>query len=476
MRPLILALVTVVTKSLVVPFSTTTPQRSRGVLLAGEPGEVLKADENEVLLGELIFSSRDPRVEIAQSPDAYDEAFCKFVLGKAEDSDDMEERIALKSLVDMIKGVQEALADEVREQQRLKDVPVEIGEDAVLRSKDEVLALAQSLTAPQATEAKLKVQEQKEERSEAGLSGSALVTYENLLDELKKADSPQGLASLVEANFDKCDYSFLNLATSRKASGDAQAAEIINAVNTAAASNLKKATTRLQSVLKAGTPERMFSKIIELAAIGAVDRAFLELLDANRQQAEKAGAKDAAALMKRLADRGKDELDKNYEPEKKLLRALLRTDPTDVDAREALIRRAFEPKDAIALGFDGAATQGGPDVAPPAFISACQTFIETFGNLDDLPDAQTSMSLADRVRSIADEAQQIAEDLFGESMSPREQQDAVWNDDTTSVFDLEAAEMAAESQGDRRPWQDDSYDDMLPPGFDAGGVRKIGGG
>ena len=97
--------------------------------------------------------------------------------------------------------------------------------------------------------------------------------------------------------------------------------------------------------------------------------------------------------------------------------------------------------------------------------------IEGFGNIDD-----NGTPLAERVRSIAALAETIANEIFGECNTPQELQDRMWNEGTTSVFDLEAVEMAAEAQNERMPWQDDRYDDMLPPGFDHAGVKKIGGG
>ena len=447
--------------------------------------DIKAADDNEILLGELIFSSRDPRLEVAQEPEAYDDKFCDFVTAKAEASDDLEERVALKSLAETIKAVRAQIAkneEEAKKASQKTDVEEEKTARGAIPSNAEILRSAQSTVAFGASatkEEKRQAQILADEKSEAGLSGAALETYDVLLrDLLHKSEDADILASAIEANFDSCDLNLLNLATSRKNGGDERAGRVLEAVNAATVQKLQMATQRLGSVLKAGAPEKMFAKIIELATVGAVDRAFLELLDANRQQALNAGATEAALLMKRLGDRAKDELDKKYaeEPEKKLLRALLRCGD-DAKARELLLRKAFEPKEKLELNFDGEATKGGPDVAPPAFIAACQTLIKDFGNIDDVKSEQFSGSLSERLLAIADQAEQIAVSIFGESMTPKEQQDQVWNEGTTSVFDLEAAEMAAETQGDRMPWQDDSYDDMLPPGFDkASGIKRVGGG
>ena len=103
--------------------------------------------------------------------------------------------------------------------------------------------------------------------------------------------------------------------------------------------------------MQQGSPEKMFAKIQELAIINQIDAPLVELLDANRQQALAAGAAGAGAaeLMKNLANRCRDEMDKRIAkdaPEKRLLRALLRTD--DDETKKAILQRAFEPKEGLA--------------------------------------------------------------------------------------------------------------------------------
>ena len=208
-------------------------------------------------------------------------------------------------------------------------------------------------------------------------------------------------------------------------------------------------------------------------------------LDANRQQALAAGAAGAGAaeLMKNLANRCRDEMDKRIAkdaPEKRLLRALLRTD--DDETKKTILQRAFEPKEGLALSFgedygkDAAKkTQEGPEVDPTKFIAACQQLIADFGNIDD-----NGEPLMVRINAIAAIAETVATELYGDVTSAREQQDLMWNEATTSVFDLEAAELAAEQKGETMPWHNDAYDGKLPDGFtaDQAGqyIKKVGGG
>merc|ERR1719258_283302 len=188
-----------------------------------------------------------------------------------------------------------------------------------------------------------------------------------------------------------------------------------------------------------GSPEKMFAKIQELAIINQIDAPLVELLDANRQQALAAGAAGAGAaeLMKNLANRCRDEMDKRIAkdaPEKRLLRALLRTD--DDETKKTILQRAFEPKEGLALSFvedygkDAAKkTQEGPEVDPTKFIAACQQLIADFGNIDD-----NGEPLMVRINQIAAIAETVATELYGDVTSAREQQDLMWNEATTSVL------------------------------------------
>ena len=54
---------------------------------------------------QLVFSSMDPKLEIARNIEFYDEDFVAWVNAKADKSDDLEERAALKSLSEIIDEV-----------------------------------------------------------------------------------------------------------------------------------------------------------------------------------------------------------------------------------------------------------------------------------------------------------------------------------------------------------------------------------
>ena len=455
--------------------------------------------DHDVLLGELIFSSRDPREDVASAPELYTEDFLKFVSDKAEDSDDMEEREGLKSLVDMIRATLaavEKMQKEAEEAQARIEAEVEAeAERAAALARGEVVVDTEQVLGAAAVAsgieqyAEMAREARSEGPGEAGLYGDALRTYDALLSEFVQAEAKGELAAAVEGAFERCDYSLLALATERRDAGDRPDTQALNAVieavNALSAKRLEQAAARLGTVMQQGSPEKMFAKIQELAIINQIDAPLVELLDANRQQALAAGAAGAGAaeLMKNLANRCRDEMDKRIAkdaPEKRLLRALLRTD--DDETKKTILQRAFEPKEGLALSFgedygkDAAKkTQEGPEVDPTKFIAACQQLIADFGNIDD-----NGEPLMVRINAIAAIAETVATELYGDVTSAREQQDLMWNEATTSVFDLEAAELAAEQKGETMPWHNDAYDGKLPDGFtaDQAGqyIKKVGGG
>jgi hypothetical protein len=112
-----------------------------------------------------------------------------------------------------------------------------------------------------------------------------------------------------------------------------------------------------------------------------------------------------------------------------------------------------------------------PDVPPPDFINACKAVMLNFGNLEYDNDRG---DLASRIKQIAAEAEVVATRIYGQGMSLRDQQDRAWKDQTTSIFDLEKMELAAEARGESAPWTNPDAGDDILPGFDKGRM-KVGG-
>ena len=160
--------------------------------------------DHDVLLGELIFSSRDPREDVASAPELYTEDFLKFVSDKAEDSDDMEEREGLKSLVDMIRStlaIVEKMTKEAEEAQARIEAEVEAeAERAKALARGEVVVDTEQVLGAAAVAsgieqyAEMAREARSEGPGEAGLYGDALRTYDALLSELVQAEAKGELA------------------------------------------------------------------------------------------------------------------------------------------------------------------------------------------------------------------------------------------------------------------------------------------
>jgi hypothetical protein len=115
-----------------------------------------------------------------------------------------------------------------------------------------------------------------------------------------------------------------------------------------------------------------------------------------------------------------------------------------------------------------------PEVPPPDFINACKAVLLNFGNLGT--DGDDRGDLASRIKKIAAEAEVVATRIYGKGMTLREQQDRMWEQATTSIFDLERMEIEAERMGDQAPWTNpNADDDTFIPGFDKDGRMQIGG-
>lgn len=186
----------------------------------------------------------------------------------------------------------------------------------------------------------------------------------------------------------------------------------------------------------------------------------------------------------KLRQRAADEKDKTASSKEiRLLRKLLRTD--DPKQREAILEDAFTPKAALLVpgtaenaqkAVDGEVPDQAkpmPEVPPPDFINACKAVLLNFGNLGSSDDDRGD--LASRIKQLASEAEVVTTRIYGQGMTLREQQDRMWKDQTTSIFDLETMEIEAERMGGRAPWTNEEQGDDILPGFDASGRMQIGG-
>lgn len=454
------------------------------------------SDLYEMLLGEIVFSTNDPRLDIVEKKErTMDPDFMAWLTRKVEGSADPEEKVALRDLLEMIEDTKAKMeaSERLREREerekaekeeaRLKDAEIQAAEGAEMSDTDVLRKAVEVDNAEIGRGKEFQEEAKKKTFYESEITPEIRASYESLLAKLlppyKPGDTPK---SVVYANYDQCDAQLLKVLTERVEGGDADSQTVLDAISAEQNSRIAQATERLRTVLEAGDPMRMEGKIVKLAREGGLDEAFLLLLEVNRDQARAAGATGPADLMERLRKRSLEEKDKLTEAKPvRLLRKLLRTE--DKEAREEILTEAFTPKDVLivpgspenaARAMDGETPEEEkpmPEVPPPEFINTCKAVLLNFGNLDD---GRNEGDLSDKIKIIASEAEVVATRIYGKGMSPKEQQDRAWKDQTTSIFDLETLEIEAERMGENAPWTNPDNDDILP-GFDLDGRMKIGG-
>jgi hypothetical protein len=313
-------------------------------------------DQFEIFLGDLVFSTNDPRVDIMNHYErATDDKFVSWMEKKAEDSNDPEERLALKDLYEMIVDIKKRvelskLADErkAKEAESKEQERIELAEkDAEAgrqMSNADILKKAATIGSVQSSE-KSDTEAEKKTFLLEDLTPEIRMSYEDTLKKLlppyKAGETPR---SIVATNYEQFDAQFVKVLTERVTNGDEESSALLEALAEEQSKRIEAATETLKSVLSMGEPMKMEGAIVKLAREGKLDEAFLLLLEANETQARAAGAMGPAELMKKLRLRAADEKDKQVSSkELRLIRKLLRTD--DAIEREKMLEDAFTPRE-----------------------------------------------------------------------------------------------------------------------------------
>lgn len=471
------------------------------LMSTSDESEINMNDAYEVFLGDLVFSTNDPRLDIIDNYDrATDPKFIDWMGRKVDRSTDPEERLALKDLLDMIvdtkkkQELSQMAADRIAkeaadaEKARIAQAEADAEKGRQLSNAD-VLRRAQAIdSATQiSAEDRAEVASKKKSFYEQELTPEIRMSYDDTLKQLlppyKPGESP---TSIVRTNYDRFDAQFVKVLNERvEMNGDMDSAALLEALAIEQGRRIGAATENLKAVLSMGEPMKMEGMLVRMARDGKLDESFLLLLEANETQARDAGANGPAELMKRLRMRAIEEKDKQASTKEiALIRKLLRA--PDSATRESILEDAFTPRESLlvagtaenaAKAMDGETPEQAkpmPDVPPPDFINACKAVMLNFGNLE-YDDERGD--LASRIKQIASEAEVVATRIYGQGMSLRDQQDKAWKEQTTSIFDLEKMELELATRGESAPWANpNGDDDMLLPGFDAQGKMKIGGG
>ena len=448
----------------------------------------------EIFLAELVFSPNDPRLDIVER---YDQAtspnFLSWLSNRIQTSKDIEEKVALKDLHEIILDVQQKMQiSQLAEERKKKEeeaLQVEIdddniGQEQTLSNADILKKAAQlggAVSTSTSTVAELEVEQGKKKKTfleDEDVAPEIKMSYSKLIQELMPPYK-SSVQQVVLERYNQCDAQLLKILAEMNT---AESKAVLEAIALEQQKRIAVATEKLKTILAAREPMRMEGVVVKMARDGGIDEPLLLLLEANANQAEAAGALGPAQLMRRLRFRAMEEKDKLVKSkEVALLRKLLRTN--DAKQREQILEDAFTPREHLLVAgtadnamkvMDGEIPEQEkpkPDVPPPDFINACKAVMINFGNLG----TEEEGDLLSRIRQIASEAEAIATRIYGKGMTPQEQQDRAWKERTTSIFDLEAMEIDAERRGETAPWGNPNMDDILP-GFDKDGRMSIGGG
>lgn len=326
-----------------------------------EPSNTEMEQAYEMFLGQLVFSTNDPRIDIMDNYDlCVDPKWISWLENKINNTRDVEEKMALKDLSDMIidvkkrvelsQAAEERKAQEAEEAEKNRIAAAEADmEKGRAMSGTDVLRKA-AVVDNAGVDNMVKEQEGEQKKKtfyESELTPEIRMSYEDMCSKVLPPYKPGDSAASVVFNFyDQFDAQFIKVLNERAENGDTGSQEVLSALAIEQQKRVNAATEALREVLSKGDPMRMEGAIVKLSKEGRIDEAFLLLLEANADQAMAAGATGPAELMKKLRKRAMAEKDKqSASKEIKLLRQLLREDDSNV--REQLLTDAFTPKEAL---------------------------------------------------------------------------------------------------------------------------------
>jgi hypothetical protein len=416
----------------------------------------------EQILAGLVFSKNDVLEDILNNLHYIDDGFIKFLEQKIESSTDIEERVGLSSLLTSINTVLT----------RVKDVQG----DTVIDANDQELSIDQVKQRLKDIQSGQNVEVKKNQYAtlwDYELKNNQRETFLGILQRFQNLPDNVPLAAVVEANYELCDLQFMESLKQEIASCYAEGADLEgqqyqllqDAINQEMVKRMSTAQDRLAKILSKQSPKAMEAEIVAMVRRGEVDEALVLLIEGNIQQAEAANAVDAVKLLRMLNKRIAEEKEKKLPDEQRLLRALLRE--ANSEKRKSLLYEAFRPSKS--LNDDGEVLQGAPLISPPSFINLVRRVIKESGNIE-------GYKIMDRMLVIVDEAQVVATELYGEGMSPRDQQKYMFEKNSLSVWDLARYEEDALMQGEEVPWQNNAYDGKMPEDvMQERKVKQIGG-
>jgi hypothetical protein len=297
---------------------------------------------------------------------ATDNQWLTWLQKKIDATRDVDEKVALKDLKEMIVDIkkrvelsrlaQEREAKEQEQQQKQAVAEETSTQQQVKLTNADILRKAGGIATAGISDTtgdgpSTSKQQSSKSFLNAKLTPEIRMSYDELLRKVLPPYKPgDSVESAVFNNYEQMDAQFIKVLTERVNNGDLDSEIVLAALGKEQSKRLANAMENIRAVLSMGDPMRMEGMIVKLAREGKIDEPFLLLLEANIKQAEEAGAMGPAQVMRKLTARAAEEKDKqSATKEIKLLRKLLRTD--DPKEREALLEDAFTPKDKLLVRF-----------------------------------------------------------------------------------------------------------------------------
>lgn len=420
---------------------------------------VAVGERNERILAALLFSERDIVEDVLNNLHEINEDFTKFLQDKIDGTKDMEERVGLGSLLDTITAILDRVKDVQGE--NIDTADEELSIDVVKQRMREVQSGTELDESGRKKAAEMfSVQVEKKD------------TFMKILERFQNLPEGSDLVTAVEANYDLCDYEFMQMLKSEEQAcytegADIEAkfySELYDTIRQVMTNRIGSAQDKLAQILSKKTLPAMESEIVAMVRKNQIDEALILLIEANIQQAENNGAQQAADVLRKLNKRIQSEKEKQLPDETRLLRALMKI--SDSEERKGLLYNAFKPSKI--MNSDSELEEGPPLISPPLFINTVKQFIQSFGNME-------GFDIRNRALSIIDEAEIVATDIWGPGMTARDQQRLMWEKKSVSVWDLADYEHEAEMTGGDVPWRNDKYDTQSPEDVLSEKVRRVGG-
>lgn len=404
----------------------------------------LDPSPHEVLLAELRFSdpARLPAL-VQNSLNMLDDEFYTFIESKIADSADLEERDSLAALRDAITYLMQQMLDQAASS------PVDV-------SSSEVPGAAPTA-----------------DSSKEASANAATNSYDELIDSMlasykrepNEEEREAALKTAVDINYHRIDLAMLERLSERIVGAGEEApllARIRDGISNAMNERVTTAMESVKQVLTAGSLVEMKKSVNALASQGKLDDAFTLLLQANLDEAKKAGAQQAAEIISGVLDYATDVKDTQVAPEIRLIRTLLRTE--DEDVRMDTLTSHLQPGTAVAL-TDGTETTGSK-VDGKKFVDALRTLIEEYGNVDE----QFVLKLS----KIGEESESVARKMFDmEGKDIEQYQHEAFHKRTVSVWDLEEYEHQETMEGRKASWEGKLGDIPKEMGFGPDGKLTV---